>query len=199
MKRTVAPTVFCVLLLVGFCSSGVAQNKYWREIKGKPLMKFDWNCTEPATLPKPALNQLIENALKDEDPGTRYYADRAFAYDLNGDRQPEYFVPLNCGATGNCTFGLFTLNPKKFLGTISGEYLYLHARKGGWPDLIAYGRFNVVEGDWFTYSFKRGKYTQVGASLHTDSRGGIYGKKAPAFFEQARKGCKALQGQNRER
>ncbi len=190
MKPTLRPMMFCAVMLVGLCSAVVGQNKYWREIKGKPLVKFDWNCTEPATLPKPALNGLIEAALKEEQyTGTYYYADRAFAYDLNGDRQPEYFVPLVCGATGNCTFGLFSLNPNKFLGRINGEYLYLHRGRQTWPRLVTYGHTTAVEGTLVTFTFRRGRYQQLPRYSRTDSRGGIYGKKAPAFLDRARKGC----------
>jgi hypothetical protein len=176
---------------MGLCSPVVAQSKYWREIKGKPLVKFDWNCASPTTLPK-SLSQLIETALKGEAIGSaKHFADRAFAYDLNRDGKPEYFVPLNCGATGNCTFGLFTLKPKS-LGKVNGEYIYAHARTGAWPDLITYAHFTAVEGDVFTYTFKRKRYQARAGHLHTDSRGGIYGKKAPAFLGRARKGCKTV-------
>jgi hypothetical protein len=184
--------IIFALLAFGLCSPGVAQNKYWREIKGKPLVKFDWNCASPSTLPKASLSRLIETALQGEDTGTRYYADRAFAYDLNRDGKPEYFVPLNCGATGNCSFGLFTLNPKKFLGRVGGEYVYVHVHKGGWPDLVTYSHDSAIEGGLTTYTFRRGRYKEVGEYLRTDSRGGIFGKKVPAFLERARKGCKTL-------
>lgn len=192
MKPTKKRPVVCALLAIAFCLPAVAQNRYWREIKKKALVKFDWNCASPATLPKASLSRHIEHALKGEAATTQYYADRAFAYDLNRDGKPEYFVPLSCGGTGNCTFGLFRLNPTRFLGKINGEYVYLHARRGGWPDLITYGHFTAVEGDLFTYSFRRGRYQQLSNSLHTDSRGGIYGKKSPAFLDRARKGCKTV-------
>lgn len=188
MKPTLR-LILCALVLVALCSQVVAQNKYWREIKGKPLVKFDWNCTAPATLPKPALNGLIETALRGEDTGTQYYADRAFAYDLNGDRRPEYFVPLDCGATGNCTYGLFALHPKRFLGKVSGQYIFVHVRRRAWPDLITYTHLSAAEGSLVTYTFRRGQYRYLPGFVPTDSRGGIFGDKVPAFLERARNGC----------
>lgn len=131
--------------------------------------------------------------MKGEQLGpTEHFADRAFAYDLNRDGRPEYFVPLNCGATGNCTYGVFTLNPKRLLGKVNGEYIYAHAHRGTWPDLITYAHFTVVEGDVYAYTFKRKRYQVLSGHLHTDSRGGIYGQKAPAFLDRARKGCVAV-------
>ena len=191
MKQLRKRFVVHALLAIGWCSSVVAQDKYWLEIKGKPLVKFDWNCALPATLPK-SLSPLIKTALKGEDPGLRYYADRAFGYDLNRDGKLEYFVPLDCGATGNCTFGAFTLNPKKFLGKVNGEYVYVHGRSGVWPDLITYGHFSAAEGILTTYTFRRGRYREVGDYLRTDFRGGIFGNKVPAFLERARKGCETV-------
>jgi hypothetical protein len=191
MGSTKRNLIVLLFLTIGLCSSGIAQNRYWNEIKGKPLVKFDWNCASPKTLPK-SLSRLIETALKEEDAGPTYYADRAFAYDLDRDGNPEYFVPLDCGATGNCTFGLFALNPGRFLGKVNGEYIYLHGRRRAWPDLITYGHFSAVEGTLVTFTFRRGRYQEPGSYVRTDLRGGIYGKKVPAFLEGARPGCRRL-------
>lgn len=192
MKTSIKQGIIIFTLLAsGLSSPGAAQNSHWRGIKGKPLVKFDWNCAAPEMLPKASLSHLIELAFESEDPGP-HYADRAFKYDLNRDGKAEYFVPLYCGATGNCTFGLFSLNPPRLLGKINGEYMYLNARTRAWPDLITYAHFTAVEGDLFTYTFRRGRYKELGRPLHTDSRGGIYGKKVPAFLEKASKGCKTV-------
>ncbi|HEV7472626.1 MAG TPA: hypothetical protein VGN90_01180 [Pyrinomonadaceae bacterium] len=192
MKPTIEFIVICAWMLIGLCPTALAQDKYWREIKGKSLVRFDGNCASPEILPTTTLSRLIKSALKDERPDTHYYADRAFAYDLNRDNQPEYFVPLVCGATGNCTFGLFTLNPKRFLGKVNGEFIYVHGRRRAWPDLVTYGHFSAAEGTLSTYTFRRGRYKELPGYVRTDSRGGIFGKKVPAFLERARKGCKTL-------
>src|SRR5262249_9766266 len=106
-------------------ASAVTQNKLWREIKGKPLVKFDWNCASTSIYPKAKLSRLVEVAQKRED-ASETAPDRAFAFDLNNDGRPEYFVPLVCGATGNCTWGVFALRPSRFLGTVNGQYIYIY-------------------------------------------------------------------------
>jgi hypothetical protein len=193
VKLTIELILICALTLIGLCPTALAQKKYWREIKGKSLVRFDWNCSSPEVLPKSSLSRLIKIALKDENPGAHYYADRAFAYDLNRDNKPEYFVPLYCGATGNCAFGLFTLTPKRFLGKINGEIIYLHGRRRAWPDLVTYGHFSAAEGNLVTYTFRRGRYRDLPGYVRTDFRGGIFGKRVPAFLEQARKGCETFE------
>jgi hypothetical protein len=192
MNKATESLLVLLLLVNGPCLTTAAQTRYWREVKGKPLVKIDWNCASTSIYPRRSLNHVVKAAAKRATIGVRPWADRAFAFDLNRDRKPEYFVPLICGATGNCTWGVFAARPAKLLGIVGGEYVYIHARFGLWPDLITYGHMSVVEGIVTTYSYRKGQYVQVGRDVPTDSRGGIFGRKVPKFLEQAHPGCQTL-------
>lgn len=184
-----------VLVVIAFSLSAgaAAQSRRWREIREKPLVKFDWNCASPAAYPKARLDRIVRATMKRQGfAGVRTPGDRAFIFDLNGDRKPEYFVPLECGATGNCTWGVFGLNPARSLGLVGGQYIYLHVRAGWWPDIITYGHFSASEGHLGTYSFRKRGYAWLGDSYRTEVRGGIYGNKIPSFLERARAACENI-------
>ena len=178
-----------LLSILGLHSTALSQNKRWREIRRKPLVQFDWNCTSPSAYPKEKLKRIVRASVRRESIAVVAEADRAFAFDLNDDRKPEYFVPLVCGATGNCDWGVFASNPARFLGIINGQYIYVHKRRGRWPDVIAYGHFSAAEGTLGTYGFRKGRYVSLGDAYETDVRGGIYGNKIPAFLDRARAAC----------
>lgn len=185
------------MLITGLHPPVFAQSKYWRGVKGKPLVKFDWNCTLPSAYPKAKLERLVNATLRREGVEAGAQGDRAFVFDLNGDRKPEYFVPLVCGATGNCTWGIFALNPSKLLGVIGGQYIYAHVRVGGWPDLITYSHMSAAEGALDTWTFKKGRYIglrgtyAIGYNSPTDILG-LPGHKMPKFLDRARAGCETL-------
>jgi hypothetical protein len=178
-----------LLSVAGLHSPAISQSRKWREAKRKPLIKFDWNCASPSAYPKAKLERLVRDSVRRGNIAVEAEADRAFVFDLNGDRKPEYFVPLVCGAVGNCDWGVYTLNPARFLGIVNGQYIYVHRRAGRWPDVITYGHFTAAEGDMGTYRFRKRQYAQLGDAYHTDVRGGIYGNKIPAFLDRARAAC----------
>jgi hypothetical protein len=178
----------------------MAQHRGWLEIKGKSLIKFDWNCASTSVYPARKLNRIVRAALSREDTGPPRYADRAFAFDLNGDRRPEYFVPLVCGGTGNCTWGLLALKPARLLGTVNGQYIYMHMRAARWPTLITYGHLSVLEGSLYTYRFRKGQYVSSGDGYPINHRHGTFDleiqggadHKMPGILERARAGCETL-------
>ena len=172
----------------------VAQSKHWSEIKGKPLVKFDWNCASPSAYPQTKLNRVVKAALRRHAVGGKTWADRALVFDLNADRKPEYFIPLICGATGNCTWGVFALGPPRLLGIVGGQYVYVHKRAGRWPHLISYTHMSASEGILATYRFRKTQYRWSGDEYPTDVRGGIFGNKVPKFLDKARAACESLGG-----
>ena len=89
--------LFALIALIVPHAPALAQRRLWRESSAKPLVKFDWNCASPSQYPNAKLSRAVRVALRRDYPGLKTWADRAFAFDLNGDRQPEYFVPLVCG------------------------------------------------------------------------------------------------------
>jgi hypothetical protein len=190
-KKSKKLLLIILLLIVSLPSPILAQNRRWRQIRGKPLVQFDFNCASPSVYPRARLDKIVRAALKKDYPGIITWADRAFVFDLNGDHKVEYFVPLVCGATGNCTWGVFELNPAKLLGILNGQYLYLHKRLGRMPDLIIYGHISSSDGTLETYSFRRGQYVLLGDRYQTSVS--ISGEdNMPRFLKRARKGCNSL-------
>jgi hypothetical protein len=189
-----------LLLIIASYFSVIAQNRGWREIKGKSLVVFDFNCASTSAYPDRKLNRIVRAAVAALDTGGLRYADRAFAFDLNDDRSPEYFVPLSCGATGNCDWAVFALNPARLLGTINGQYLYVYGSAARWPTLITYGHLSAVEGSLFTYRFRKTRYLQSGTGYPINYRYGTFdleiqggsGHRMPRTLERARAGCRTL-------
>jgi hypothetical protein len=115
---------------------------------------------------------------------------------LNGDHKLEFFVPLDCGGTGNCTWGLFALSPARQLGIIVGQYLYVHRVAGQWPDLITYSHLSAVEGSLMTYRFGQRGYRSFGprypinqGNSGSDIQPGV-NNQLPPFLERAKAACK---------
>src|SRR6476620_3355921 len=72
-----------------------------------------------------ALKSLIErDKTGKSNPCNFDICESAFAYDLNSDGKKEYFVPLACGATGNCLYGVFSDRPAKRLGKFEAWFFY---------------------------------------------------------------------------
>jgi hypothetical protein len=185
--------LFALLLTIGLPSPATAQNKRWREIKGKSLVQFDSNCASPSAYPSAKLNRIVRATMKRKGfVGYVTSGDRAFMFDLNSDNKPEYFIPLYCGATGNCTWGVFALSPARLLGLLGGQYIYAHKRAGRYPKLITYTHRSAPAGILRTYSFRNKRYSWLGDEYPTEVRGGIYGNKIPDFLDKARSGCKSL-------
>jgi hypothetical protein len=127
------------------------------------------------------------------------WADRAFAFDLNGDHKLEYFVPLDCGGTGNCTWGLFGLNPARQLGIIVGQYIYVHQIEGQWPTLVSYSHLSAIEGSLTTYHFSQLRYKPFGSRYPVNQGGPASdiqagGNKLPAFLDKAKSACDPAEG-----
>lgn len=178
-----------LLLIAGLLSPTVSQSRRWREIEGKPLVKFNWGCSLPATYPGSRLNRIVRATMKREDfSGAGTWGDRAFVFDLNGDRRPEYFVPLDCGGSGNCKWGVYALNPTRFMGLLTAQSIYLHQRRGRYPDIITYIHASAAEGILETYVLKKGRYVLSGDNYPTTD-GTIPGNAIPDFLKKARAGC----------
>jgi hypothetical protein len=179
-----------LLTLTGLHESAAAQGRKWRDVMGTSLVQFDWNCASPLKYPSAKLNRIVKAKMKEEDfVGAGSWGDRAFVFDLDGDRKTEYFVPLDCGATGNCTWGVFALSPMKFMGLLGGQFIYVQRVKGRYPTIITYTHMSAAEGILATYNFRKGRYVWLGDEYPTDARGGIFGNKVPEFLNRARAAC----------
>ena len=151
-----------VVTVVFLCDTlSIAQS---RSLRATSFTKFDWNCASTSTYPRATLARVIERA-----PRTEKYSedppDRAFPFDLNGDGKSEYFVPLWCGAVGNCTWAVVALSPTRLLGKVNGQYIFVHRQAKRWPTIFTYGHLSAMEGSLDTYVFGRGQYRSSGKAL----------------------------------
>jgi len=142
----------------------------------------------PSAYPSAKLNKVVLAALQREDWGVTW-ADRAFPFDLNGDGKPEYFVPLGCGGTGNCSWGVFALSPARILGVLGGKFIYVHKRAGHWTDIITYTHMSASEGILATYSFRKKRYVWLGDKYPTNVDTTLTENDIPKFLKKARGGC----------
>ena len=133
------------------------------EAHARVVVAVDFGCTSPSPLfRKRQLERVALRAIGKDWWGT-VWANRAFAYDLNGDGRPEYIVPLQCSAVGNCDWGIFTVGPLRLIGNIPGEYLYIRRRTASWAAITTSGHISVSESELRSYAMRGGRYTEVGS------------------------------------
>ena len=139
------------------------------EIKARPLVQLDFECTKRSLYPGKYLNQLVRPLVEAPDSPSAF-GDRAFTFDLNGDGANEYFVPFDCGAIGfNCQWGIFALRPARLLGVVGGEYIYIHKRVGRWSRLTVYRHITSSDGEISKYRFLNNRYRRLGKSYETSA------------------------------
>jgi hypothetical protein len=78
-----------LLSVAGPHSPVISQSRKWREAGRKPLVTFDWNCASPSAYPKAKLERIVRASVWRENIEVESEADRAFVFDLNGDRNPS--------------------------------------------------------------------------------------------------------------
>jgi hypothetical protein len=86
---------------------------------------------------------------------------RAFPCDLNGDRVPEYFVPLECGSAENCTWGIYSVNPARRLGVIQARGVYVRNRVNRWSALTTFSNSGCDTGYIERLVYRKGKYIRA--------------------------------------
>jgi hypothetical protein len=187
-KYKAPTTLIAVWLLVSLAWTASAQSKRWYQVKSKPMVVFGWECASPSEYPKGKLHNLVEVAVKRvHDPNGVRFDDRAFPFDLNGDNKPEYFIPLDCGATGNCVWGIFTVSPPRQVGIVHGEYFYIHKRASGWSGITGYVHMGACDGELISYEYRRGKYRNYPVIYKTQQLSIAYDFPRP--FRQVRTAC----------
>src|SRR6266849_3678454 len=123
------------------------------------LAVIDFDCASASLLPRGELANLArQTTQKVGSRGMAVWADRAWALDLGGEPKPEFFVPLDCGATGNCRWAVLASDPARLLGTVDGALIYVHARNSGWSELTGYASMGAGVGVVTSYVFRNGHY-----------------------------------------
>jgi len=123
---------------------------------------FEFECASPAQFPASTLSDAVRSALVEVgDTGVATWADRAVGQDLNGDGHAEYIVPLECGATGNCTWGIFGTSPARHLGTVSGARIQVSFPSRGWAKLVAYSSLGAGQGLSQVFEMRGHRYVEL--------------------------------------
>jgi len=145
-------------------SQSVAQPPKNRDASAKVVTVFNIRCAE-SDFPRRQLAGSIRNALKElkiaaSHPTTD--TKHAVGIDLNGDGRKEYFVMLkDIGIGDNVLWGIFAVNPARFLGTVFAENIYVRKRVDQWAALTTSEHLSVSNSLITTYGFRRGKYSRV--------------------------------------
>ena len=193
-----ASLVYPMLTLMAVAASMPAQDFPWSDLRGKRVLAFDWNCTQPKLFPKKDLQREVQAAIPADDRGQLgTWGDRALNLKLSNMKGPVYFVPLVCGATGNCGWRLYFLKPTRYLGKIAGEYIYTYRSSDHtWPTIVTYTHMSVSEGILVAYRFRKGRYRQVGgeyavsASVSGTSDFGLQTHKSPTVLDRIDRLCR---------
>jgi hypothetical protein len=164
--------IACLIIFLPL--STLAQNKRNPETRAKVIMWVDWDCFS-LHYPKTKLKRVVHEAVRKAGDGVKMWGDRSFAYDLDGDHQPEYFIPLVCGAVGNCNWGVFALNPPRLLVIVNGENIYIRRRVKQWSALTVYIHNSCCDGVLDTYVFRKGKYVSLPGEYRVVSPTGYSG------------------------
>lgn len=132
---------------------------------GGIVSRFTANCASTKAFQRTVLAPVIADSIaKHRHDGVAVWGDRAFVFDLNADGQPEYFIPVSCGATGNCIWALVGGEPAQLLGELSAEAIFVHARNEAnpWSVITAYTRSGLPSGVVEQYVFDRtaGRYSK---------------------------------------
>ena len=170
-------TVVSLILLLVCVAVIMPLSAFSKRPKVSPVVaKFGGECESTPIRHSPRLERLIRKTRQGEvSPCNSPFCDGAFAYDLNGDGRKEYFVRLGCGATGNCTWGIFSDGPAQLRGTFTAWFFYLHRRASAWSPLTTYTREGGDQGVITTLANRRGTYIQT--SERTEK--GYYGNWQP--------------------
>jgi hypothetical protein len=100
------------------------------------LATFSFVCATPAVLLPAPVKQIVTQLTRAHKvDGVHAWGDRAVSLRLRKDHAPVYFVPLSCGATGNCTWGIIDSSPARSLGVFAGAVVKVETAGSGWPPI----------------------------------------------------------------
>jgi hypothetical protein len=177
--------ILIVTAVLAFGSNANAQSNLEQLSKTRFAARVDFECTNK-TYPKQRLARVVREAMKEFDAGEiGVYGNRAAGFDLNKDGKLEYFIPLDCGGTGNCSWGIFSADPARILGKIAAKQIYI-ASGAGWPVLATYVHSSAVDGVISVYKYSNSEgYIKSG----DDSEVNVDRKDFPASMKAARSLC----------
>lgn len=155
--------IACTFLLLGYLVLFVPTLAFGQKAYPKTVVaRFGGECEGTKYRFSTRLKTLIQiYRQKSGNPCDSIFCESAFAYDLNGDGRKEYFVRLSCGATGNCTWGIFSDRSAKLRGIFTAWFLFIHKRTGSWSKISTYAREGGDQGIIAFLAYRRKEYIQT--------------------------------------
>ncbi len=189
------PSAILIVILASLALQTIeAKNLRWPVMRKKKLVAFDWNCAQPQNFSSKKLRKMaLQKIAKEDRHISGIWGDRAFAFKLSAQAPTVYFVPLICGATGNCAWGIFSTNGNRYLGKIWGQFIYTYQGEQGWPQIITNTRMGGDEVILETYEWHKGRYRRLRDVLSIKSEG-LAPPKLPRFLQKSQVMCKDYGG-----
>jgi hypothetical protein len=148
--------------VVAVALSGVVDSSAQGRSKARVVKSFNIYCTLRSAYPKSRIHNLVRADMKKLEKERVIWGDfRAFPFDLNGDRVPECFVPLECGSAENCTWGIYSVNPPRRLGVIQARGIYVRNRVGQWAALTTFSNSGCDTGHVERIVYQKGRYIRA--------------------------------------
>jgi hypothetical protein len=163
--------------------------QWWRSpLLSQRFVTFDWNCARTDALNK-RLRAIVARAIPADDRGMLgTWADRAMSIQLKQGEATVLFVPMTCGATGNCGWRLYNSKTYNYLGELGGQYIFVPRSGETWPMLVTYTHMSACEGIFSRYKYRQGRYRWM-IDDYAVSQCGMVDTPMPGRLGRARKLC----------
>ena len=181
-------------LIATLCLQAEAKTNLRLVTRAKFAARIEFGCVT-SKYPKRRLARVVRGAMKGLVVGDiGVYGNKAIAVDLNKDGKPEYFIPLDCGGTGNCNWGIFALDPPRRLGIMPAQGIYIQ-HSAGWPVLATYIHGSATEGLVSVYKYASTRYVKTRGDLEVSADR----KDFPKSMEKTRSTCEQSNGSKERR
>ena len=123
---------------------------------GHPPIQVSFVCATPRAIP-PDVHAIARKIMATRQDQSVANYDRAAVVRLGDPPTDVYFIPLSCGATGNCTWGVVASSPGRALGVLDGAVIRFSLGPG-WPAIEAFTHLGAGEGDLETLEYRDEQY-----------------------------------------
>jgi hypothetical protein len=124
---------------------------------GKPKTTLSFVCAKERGIPAEIQTLVKPLMAKYHDQGVANYGDRAAVLEFGEPVARVFFIPLSCGATGNCVWAVLGGAPIRNLGVVFGAVIQVDHGQG-WPKLDTFSHWGAGEGDRETLTLRDGQY-----------------------------------------
>ena len=123
------------------------------------VVTFGFVCADPKVTWPAGVKQVVSDLMaKHGDDGVAKWGDRAVPVRLRRADALSYFVPVSCGATGNCTWAIVASSPARSLGTATGAVIFVKTGGREWPSVNAFSTMGAGQGAIETLEFSSDAY-----------------------------------------